>query len=130
MHQVIGDEEWHGGTMCFSFAERHPLPFGDSVMCTIRKNLLLSMATIVVFLTGCSTQSQTGQLLGLKLGGQMEVSVLENSTLNTATAAPSKTDNQAMLKVSGQPSLQHLPDGNYEELREEDIPPTSWDTRF
>ena len=115
--------------MCFIFAERHPLPFGDSVMCTISKNLFLLMAT-VVFLTGCSTQSETGQLLGLKLGGQMEISVLEDSALNTATAAPPRTDNQAMLKVSGQPSLQHLRDSNHEKTREDDIPSTSWNTRF
>ena len=99
-------------------------------MCTTWKNLFLFTTAIVVLLSGCSTQSQTGKLLGLKLGGQVEVSVLEDSALNTATAAPPETDNQAMLKVSGQPPLQHLRDGNHEESREEDITSASWDTRF
>ena len=109
-----------------------PIPFGDSRM--FRKKILWYITGLFVLCSvqlGCSTHAQTGQGFGLKISGGMEVGVLKDSTLSTASSASSKTDNEAMVTVSKHPSaLSHKRVESPDKSREEDVTSTSWETRF
>lgn len=103
-------------------------------MNSIRKNVLVMLGLVIgmlacLLLSGCANQAQTGKGLNLKLGGHMELGLLENSTLNSATASSADTDNSAMNNVASQPSaLSHVRDQGNEDRQGDST--SSWNTRF